>query len=401
MSVAPDRPPRRRTLRRNLIVLAAGLAVLVLGLTALGVGSVTGALDVALHPPLNPAPWDDGDRIRPVRSSDAKVRSVLRAQQYETAWRTLVTTPDQQQVQREYTFDPDQRRGKPSSIHRLPSYLAGISVYANDYSATTGGSYEIDVAEYEDPDDAAAMLRGYHARRSMRQVSAPAIEGADTVSVRRGRSLSLPCRPEQGRPIALAVDAVVDGTVAVSILDGCASTADGSAPTEALLAIAEQAVQAIDTVRAQPVPARWMPGTARVPIISSGSWHQSQLQVADRADGLDVDPLLDEPFAGSGVDTVYYARNTVYAYPSHAAAHAVLGRLPGMTDDDRRYRESPHPVDRGESDERLCAEGLHWQQGTTCWSRVGRFVVVQAYGENSAVAGSLDESQVTALHGVR
>lgn len=398
MTVAPNRTPRRRKVRRTLIVLAAGLGVLVLALTALGVGSVTGVFDAVLHPPVNPAPWDDGDTIRPVPSTDRKVRSVLRAQQYEVAWRTLVTAPDRQQVQREYVFDPDQRRGESASKTRPPSYLAGISVYANDYSDTTKRTYEIDVAEYEDSTDAVAALRDHHIRRKMKQVSSPTIEGASVVSVEQGKSLSLPCRPEQGKPISLAVDAVVDRTVAVSILNGCASSADGGAATDALLAIAVQAAQAIGTVRDQPVPARWMPAAAHVPIISSGGWHQSQLQVADRKDGLDVEPLLDEPFAGSGVDTVFYAEDTVYVYPDRSAAHAVLGRLPGMPDD-HRYRKAPRTADRGESDERLCAEGLHWQQGTTCWSRVGRFVVVQTYGENSALGGSIDESQVKALRG--
>jgi hypothetical protein len=400
MTVAPGRRP----IRRSLIVLIVVLAVLVLVAAAAGVGAATGLFGHASRSPVkpaplaHPAPWDDGAPIRPVASTDQKVRSVLRAQQYAIAWRSIVTGLGQQQVAQEYTFDPDQHRGEPSSKHRRPSYVAGLSVYPGD--TATAGSDTIDVGEYRDGGDALAALRDERGGKSLRRVSSPTIDGADDVSVWQGRSLSIPCHPPAGKPISVTVDAVVDGKVALSIGNGCASSADGTAPVEALLAIARKAVRAIETVRRQPVPATWMPGTARIPIISSGSWHQSQLQVSGRHDGVNVDPLLDKPFAGSGVDTVFYAQDTVYAYPGVAAAHAVLGRLPGMSID-RRYQEAPHGVGRGAGDERLCARGLHWQQGTTCWSRVGRFVVVQSYGTNGKADATMDETQVKALRRVR
>ncbi|BCJ37512.1 hypothetical protein Athai_50150 [Actinocatenispora thailandica] len=412
---APGRAPGRRRIRRSLIVLIVGLAVLVLVAAVVGIGAVTGLFGPTSHPPVNPAPWADGARIRPVRSTDPQVRSVLRAQQYEIAWRSVVTGLGQQQVDQEYTFDPDQRRGESPAQHRRGSYLAGLSVYphgtststsTSSASASTGttdsgaeGSDDIHVGEYGRSSDALAALRDDRSGESLRRVSSPAIDGASHVSAWQGKSLSAPCRPKAGKPISVAVDAVVDGRVALSITNGCASSADGGEQADALLAIARKAVRAIETVRSQPVPATWMPGTASVPIISSGGWYQSQLQVSGRRDGLNVQPLLDEPFADSGVDTVFYGKDTVYAYADRAAAHAVLGKLPGMSTD-YRYQQAPHRVGAGAGDERLCARGEHWQQGTTCWSRVGRFVVVQSYGTDGKADATMDETQVKALRGV-
>ena len=394
--------PRRRPRRRGLIALVAGLCTLVTVAGLLALGTVTGFLgNVVLHPLVNPAPWGEGDTIRPVRSTDPQIRSVVRSQQYEVAWRALVTGLDVEDLSLEYSFDPEQRRGDDHEpTKRPPSYRAGISVFGYGDADVADPSYEIDIGEYGDPSDATAAIRADRARWSMRTVSSPTIEGASQVAIERGKPVSLPCdRDVAGKPTGMALHAVVDGSVELSVLHGCVGTERSDDAVDHLMAIAAKTVRAIRTVRDQPVPASWMPGTAEVPIISSGGWHQSQLQVAGRRDGLNVDPLLDAPFAGSGVRQVYYAENTVYAYANPAAARAVFGLVPGVGGE---YRETPHLVDRGESDERQCAAGEHWQQGTTCWSRVGRFVVVQTYDENSLFFhGSIDESQAEALQEVR
>ena len=400
----PSVAPRRRPRRRGLIALVAGLCTLITVAGVLALGSVTGVLGDVLHPLVDPAPWGEGDTIRPVDSTDPQVRSVLRSQQYDVAWASLMEPDGQQTITQEYSFDPERRRGgHPKPTTHPPSYRAGISAYA--YSADGDGKrpYEFHVDEYGDPSDATAATRADRARWSLRTVSSPAITGASHVVVGWAEPDSTRCGSAAGTPNSVGLLAVVDRAVELSLLSDCVRSNDGDRSVDTMIAIATKAVRAIRTAPEQPMPASWMPDTADIPIISSGDWHQSQLRVTGRRDGLNVDPLLDAPFAGSGVRTVFHAQDTVYVDPGRTAAHRVLSRIPKTYEGSHLYVDAPHRVDRGASDERLCAESIHWQLGTTCWSRVGRFVVVQSYGDVlfGKLDGWIDESQTEALQQVR
>lgn len=394
---APEQAPKAgRRRRTGLMVAIIGLCVLLVGMLAVAgliVMQATGLFDPSSRPRVNPPPWSKNALITPQATTDPRIRSVVRAQQYRQAWRIAADDPGQQ-VSLKYSFDPDQRRGERPPV-RLPSMVAGLDVYLRTDS--DAGPDDISLTEYDSPADATAEAAKVNARYGGQSMTAPRLTGADRVVLLRMQSRSTPCQPPEGDPAGLALIAVVDDHVTVVVTDGCLGSTEIVDGTAALTKRAAEVVTVVRQVRSQPVPVRWMDQTAGLPIISDGSWSAEQVPIG-RLDSSAVDRLLPAPFTRTHVQTAFFAKDDVYVYADDQAAHAVMADLPTL-DSSGRYLEPPKPADPSEGAERMCATGMHLQLGVTCWSRVGRFIVVGVH-PSSGPDASLDERQVKALRGV-
>lgn len=344
-------------------------------------------------PLAHPAPWPEGATISPVSTEDDVVRSVVRAGQYVDAWDAAAPAgTDHGQVTPAFDFDPLAREGEAVDLPVEPG--SGLDAYF----MRGDDRRQISIDEYDDSGTAASALRKATSIRRGTAVTAPALPHAAEVVVLRSSATITPCRPDNGDPTALSLYARIDDEVVLTVLSMCFGAGDEAEATAALTARARAAIGVIMKVRQTPIPVMWMSDTDDVPIISSGSWYQHQRRIAGRADGLDLDRLLPAPFPGTGVQEVFDADATVYAYATAGAAHRLLTLVPGIDTESAGILRAPQPADPGDSDERLCADGLHPQQRGTCWSRVGRFVVVQRTEYRQA--DGVDEAQVDALRGV-
>lgn len=328
------------------------------------------------------APWPAGEPIVPAATEDPEVASAARAEQWSQALaaanplrRTPVSTGPLRAFEKRDLGD---------------GFLAGAQSRGYDGENTT-----IVVAEYDSNEAALARHRRRDPEERL-QESGPNIAGATSVTVSTEPATDAGCPAEtRSEPTDLSLRFVVTERVAVRLEQPCVPAARIDDELDRFADVGERVLTLAQDVAEEPTPAAWFDRAEQHHILSNGSWHQQQYVLADRRDDLDLSPLLPEPFQDTGVRLAFSAQDLVLVYADRPAARRAIKALdrPAAADD-RRYAGPPQRRASAVADDQWCVDGYHPGERGSCWSLVGRYVVITDLPDSDDAP---DESQLEAL----
>lgn len=364
-----------RVKRRILIVL---LSLVLVGSLA-GIGAVAYTTLFGGYDPLlgrgayvNPPPWTEDEPLTPVSTEGRpQLQSYARAQQIEEWMKSRMTLPgdgEPDQWSETLAFDETAReRGKRTSSDIPAGLVAGQSARVSGIDADETHTF-LDVLWFTSA-DARDAYRDLRVPAPSREVGTSVVHKADTCT--RGGY--------EGQLDSVYANAPVGDRLLISTGASCVPVTNVEDEKGHAREAATVAVKEARALEQEPMPATLFDHTPEFPVISSGFWHDQQT-VVNPSLGDRADRVLPANVRRDGVEVFIQGRDDVVVLKTVEQAKRMINS---------EFTSShPNPTTRQQvdyADEQACREGKHYQQGTQCWTRTGRIVVISRHDHDGQV----------------